>query len=157
MEALIDTDAEAYRLAQALYNLRRKRDSALGPRRIFGEPAWDILLDLYIASKRGMEIQVSSVCIEAGVPSTTILRWIARLEKEGLLYRKADRGDARRRFVRLTDEGHAVMRRVLRAIGPIAYIRLESPYHPSTMKVTSMLTMSPSFSGRSPGMPWQTT
>lgn len=119
MEALIDTEAEAYRLAQALYNLRRKRDSALGSRRIFGEPAWDILLDLYIASKRGMEIQVSSVCIEAGVPSTTILRWIARLEKEGLLYRKADRGDARRRFVRLTDEGHAVMRRVLRAIGPI--------------------------------------
>ena len=54
MEALVDTEAEAYRLAQALYNLRRKRDSALGPRRIFGEPAWDILLDLYIASKRGI-------------------------------------------------------------------------------------------------------
>src|SRR5665213_4366818 len=43
------------------------------------------------------------------------------------------------------------------AIGPIAYIRLESPYQPSTMKVTSTLTMSPSFSARSPGMPWQTT
>jgi len=51
----------------------------------------------------------------------------------------------------------SISRSALRAIGPIAYIRLESPYQPSTMKVTSMLTMSPSFSGRSPGMPWQTT
>ena len=60
-----------------------------------------------------MEIQVSSVCLDAGVPSTTILRWIARLEKEGLIYRIADNADARRRYVRLTEEGHQMMRRIL--------------------------------------------
>ena len=32
-----------------------------------------------------------------------------------------------------------------------------SPCQPSTITVTSMLAMSPSRSGRSPGMPWQTT
>nr|WP_255476835.1 MULTISPECIES: winged helix DNA-binding protein [unclassified Novosphingobium] len=86
---------------------------------MFGEPAWDILLDLYIAHKRGTELQVSSVCLEAGVPSTTILRWIARLEREGLLYRQADTGDLRRRYVRLTDDGLAMMRNILGAIGTL--------------------------------------
>ncbi|MBB3537308.1 DNA-binding MarR family transcriptional regulator [Novosphingobium sp. BK486] len=86
---------------------------------LFGEPAWDILLDLYIAHKRGTELQVSSVCLEAGVPSTTILRWIARLEREGLLYRQADTGDLRRRYVRLTDDGLAMMRNILGAIGTL--------------------------------------
>ena len=36
-------------------------------------------------------------------------------------------------------------------------MRLESPCQPSTISVTSMLTMSPSRSGLSFGMPWQTT
>jgi hypothetical protein len=36
-------------------------------------------------------------------------------------------------------------------------MRLVSPCQPSTMSVTSMLTMSPSRSGLGPGMPWQTT
>ncbi len=83
---------------------------------LFGEPAWDILLDVYIAQKSRREIQVSSVCIEAGVPSTTILRWLTRLEQEGLIYRAADNVDGRRRYVRLTEAGEALMQRVLEAL-----------------------------------------
>lgn len=113
MDAYTDTEQECLRLAVALYNLRRKRDEASEKKALFGEPGWDILLDLYIAQRRRMEIQVSSVCLDAGVPSTTILRWIARLEKEGLIYRIADNADARRRYVRLTEEGHQMMRRIL--------------------------------------------
>lgn len=119
MEALADIDAEAYRLARSLYNLRRRRDSANPVKGLFGEPGWDILLDLYIARHRGTELQVSSVCIEAGVPSTTILRWIARLEREGLIYRATDHGDARRRYVRLTPQGHSLMENVLLSIGSL--------------------------------------
>lgn len=113
MDAYTDAEQECLRLAVALYNLRRKRDEASEMKALFGEPGWDILLDLYIAQCRRMEIQVSSVCLDAGVPSTTILRWIARLEKEGLIYRIADNADARRRYVRLTQEGHEMMRRIL--------------------------------------------
>ena len=40
---------------------------------------------------------------------------------------------------------------------PTGNMRLLSPCQPSTMSVTSMLTMSPSRSGFGPGMPWQTT
>ena len=116
MEARVEIEAETLRLAKALYSLRRRRDSALNIKSLVGEPAWDILLDLYIAHVSRADLQVSSVCIEAGVPSTTILRWIARLEREGLVYRTADSGDARRRHVRLTQQGYDTMLRVLRAI-----------------------------------------
>ncbi|MBB3358603.1 MULTISPECIES: winged helix DNA-binding protein [unclassified Novosphingobium] len=119
MDALVDAEAESFRIAKALYALRRRRDGVTPVKGLFGEPAWDILLDLYIAHKRGTELQVSSVCLEAGVPSTTILRWIARLEREGLLYRQADTGDLRRRYVRLTDDGLAMMRNILGAIGTL--------------------------------------
>ena len=40
---------------------------------------------------------------------------------------------------------------------PATYMRLESPCQPSRMRVTSIFRMSPSLSGFSSGMPWQTT
>lgn len=116
MDAFVDPEIECLRVAASLYGLRRKRDAAAGRKGLFGEPGWDILLDLYIAERRRTEVQVSSVCLDAGVPSTTILRWIARLERDGLIYRIADNANARRRYVRLTDEGRDMMRSVLRAM-----------------------------------------
>lgn len=120
MDAFADPELESLKLAVAIYGLRRKRDTASARKGLFGEPGWDILLDLYIADRRRTEVQVSSVCLDAGVPSTTILRWIARLEQEGLIYRIADNADARRRYVRLTEDGHEMMRNVLRALSGAA-------------------------------------
>ncbi|CAH0497089.1 winged helix DNA-binding protein [Novosphingobium sp. CECT 9465] len=119
MDAFVNPEQERLRLAASLYELRRKRDAASGRRGLFGEPGWDILLDLYIAQQRQTDLQVSSVCLDSGVPSTTILRWIARLEDEGLVYRTADTADARRRYVRLTEQGRIMMQAVLAAISPI--------------------------------------
>lgn len=113
---VVDTEPASLQLAVSLYGLRRKRDAAAERKGLFGEPGWDILLDLFIAEQRRSEIQVSSVCLDASVPSTTILRWIARLERDGLIYRVADNNDARRRYVRLTDNGRAMMRSVFDAI-----------------------------------------
>ncbi|HQS68957.1 MAG: transcriptional regulator [Novosphingobium sp. 28-62-57] len=116
MDAFSEPELESLKLAVSLYALRRKRDAASAGRGLFGEPGWDILLDLFIAEGRRTEVQVSSVCLDAGVPSTTILRWIARLEQEGLIYRIADDADARRRYVRLTPEGQQLMRTILRTM-----------------------------------------
>jgi DNA-binding MarR family transcriptional regulator len=49
------------------------------------------------------QVSVSSLCIAAGVPATTALRWINVLEKAGMLQRTADARDKRRMFVELTD------------------------------------------------------
>ena len=116
MDVRFDIENRYLRRAKLAYSARRRRDAAAGIGGLFGEPAWDILLDVFIAQKSRREIQVSSVCIEAGVPSTTILRWLTRLELEGLIYRASDNVDGRRRYVRLTDTGEALMNRVLESI-----------------------------------------
>ena len=76
---------------------------------LFGEPAWDILLDLYICEKKGERVSITAACLGAGVPETTALRWLKQLEKGGLLLREADRRDARRSFIRLSELGYAKM------------------------------------------------
>ncbi len=90
------------RLAEALYKDRRKRSSFFDDD-LFAEPAWDILLDLYVNELRGKTVSVTSSCIAAAVPATTGLRWLTMLEQRGLLVRTASIEDARRTWVQLTD------------------------------------------------------
>lgn len=116
--SLAEDDNSLGELSQArfIYAMRRRRDSAFEGFDLLGEPGWDILLDLFIGELESARIQVSSVCLVAGIPSTTILRWLTRLEADNLIYRAADNIDGRRRFVRLTDDGRALMRKALAAI-----------------------------------------
>ena len=96
-------------LARQTYSDRRRRIKIFQSEDLFGEPAWDILLDLFIAAKERRRVSVTSACIGSAVPSTTALRWIAILEKQGLLTREADPGDARRVYVKLSARGYAAM------------------------------------------------
>lgn len=119
MDSHVDFNDENLRVAKQLYEARRRRDAAASIKGLFGEPGWDILLDLFIARETRTALQVSSVCAGAGVPSTTTLRWIARLEREGLITRTADQDDARRRYVSLTNKGLSLTVGLLEAIGPL--------------------------------------
>lgn len=96
-------------LARQTYDDRRRRTKIFRSDELFGEPAWDILLDLFIAAKERRRVSVTSACIGSAVPSTTALRWITILEKQGLLVREADPGDARRVYVKLSARGYAAM------------------------------------------------
>lgn len=96
-------------LARQTYDDRRRRTKIFRSEELFGEPAWDILLDLFIAAKERRRVSVTSACIGSAVPSTTALRWITILEKQGLLMREADPGDARRVYVKLSARGYAAM------------------------------------------------
>lgn len=71
---------------------------------LFGEPCWDMLLDLFAARLEDNRVSVSSLCIAAAVPPTTALRWIKYMTEVGLIERIADTADARRVFVRLSDD-----------------------------------------------------
>ena len=96
-------------LARQSYEDRRRRTKIFQSDDLFGEPAWDILLDLFIAAKERRRVSVTSACIGSAVPSTTALRWIAILERQGLLLREADPGDARRVYVKLSARGYQAM------------------------------------------------
>jgi len=89
---------------------RSKRSHYLSTE-LFGEPAWDILLDLLRAELAGDPISVSSACIAADIPASTGLRWLKVLEQKGLVTRQYDPRDARRTFVVLTSQGSVAMRR----------------------------------------------
>lgn len=83
---------------RALIKARRARDSHFPPE-MFGDPAWDMLLDLAAARLERRRVSVSSLCIAAAVPTTTALRWIKRLCDDGTLLREPDLIDRRRAYV----------------------------------------------------------
>jgi hypothetical protein len=103
-------------LARQAYALRRKRAAIFGNPELFGEPAWDILLDLYIAHADGKPVSVSSACIGSAAPPTTGLRWLGVLAEEGLVVRENYADDHRRVLVRLTRAGITAMERFFDAV-----------------------------------------
>ncbi|MBB6122437.1 winged helix DNA-binding protein [Sphingobium subterraneum] len=101
--------------ARDLYQIRRRRDEMFG-RELFGEPAWDMMLDLFTARGRGERISVSSLCVAASVPATTALRWISLLTERGIVVRDDDPADRRRVFIDLTPEAFVRMKVFLSGI-----------------------------------------
>lgn len=99
-----------------IYNSRRIRKSVFGSDAdLFGEPAWDILLDAAIMESRGKQVSVTSACLAADVPSTTALRYVTALEERSLLARESDPFDNRKRYLRLTAKGKRLLRQYVDA------------------------------------------
>ncbi len=76
---------------------------------LFADPAWAILLDLFIEEAEGRPVTVSNACLASRVPPTTGLRWLKRLYLEGLVDRTGDEADGRRTIVSLSASGLARM------------------------------------------------
>jgi DNA-binding MarR family transcriptional regulator len=93
--------------------LRRRRERAFNIS-YFGDAAWDILLELERAQRMGQKIAITDIGVESRIPLTTVLRYLTRLEKDGLITRRVDPNDRRRVFVALTQEGY---RRICDAFG----------------------------------------
>ena len=98
---------ETERRVRNIIRLRRRRDRIFGLG-LFGEPAWDMLLELYAAEITGRRECVSGRCV-SGVPATTALRWITLLENAGWIARRADQLDRRRSFLSLTPKATSAM------------------------------------------------
>jgi len=101
--SLADLSASAKRT----YEHRRLRDRVFQEPELFGEPVWDMLLDVAVAEDRGACLSVTSACIGSCVAETTALRWLKMMEVRGLICREPDPRDGRRSFVRLTKDGRA--------------------------------------------------
>jgi hypothetical protein len=69
-------------LARRLLSQRRQREELLGPE-LASEPAWTMLLALFIAHEEGKPARVAEVCAAAGTPPATALRWLATVASEG--------------------------------------------------------------------------
>jgi DNA-binding MarR family transcriptional regulator len=60
------------------------------PESLFGEPAWDILLELLRAGSEEREVTIPELCEAVGVPGSIALRWLNTLANEGLIVRRCD-------------------------------------------------------------------
>ncbi len=98
------TEITATGLRDLEMKLRRLRNKQF-PGGYFSDFAWDILLDLDKAAREGRRFVVSDAGADAGVPLTTAVRYIAKLERDGYIERETDPNDRRRTFVSLTDRG----------------------------------------------------
>lgn len=110
--AEVEQNAARFRRARAWVYANDARAKAFGDE-LFWDPAWHMLLDLYLAYCLKGTVSVSSLCIASRGSMTTALRWIAVLERSGLVQREEDPFDRRRFFVSLTPDG---LKRVERTI-----------------------------------------
>ena len=97
--------------ARTLYQERQLRNKIFSAK-IFGEPAWDMLLDLYASEAEGKLVSISSASLAAAVPGTTGLRHIQKLQAAGLISRKSS-PDRRVVHLNLTPAGQSEMTIVL--------------------------------------------
>jgi len=96
--------SELIEMAGMLLSESRRRSEHLNPV-MFGEPAWEMLLVLYISDFEGCSETIGKLVRSIGVPQTTALRWIDYLEKERLITREAHPRDRRTVVIEITEKG----------------------------------------------------
>jgi DNA-binding MarR family transcriptional regulator len=98
-------------------SLRRLRRQLFGYD-MYSGPAWEILLHLFESHVLERRDTVGNVTDGTELPGATSLRWITRLEQEGLIRLRDDHLDRRRRYVELTDAGAGLMTRYFSGVSP---------------------------------------
>lgn len=87
---------------------RRRRRHRLFGKAMFGEPAWEMLLLLYVSAS-GARQTTSRLAALAGASKSTAIRWMDYLETQGLIGREASPLDKRVIYVELTAKGKDVL------------------------------------------------
>ncbi len=93
------------------YQSRRARENLCPAENIFGEPAWDILLDLYIRQSHGETVNVRAAAIRCGASPATTLRWFSVLAKAGFVILDSEMSDNHQTIFRLSPEGYEKLTR----------------------------------------------
>lgn len=98
--------------AAAILSARKRRIQVFGTS-MFGEPAWDMLLTLYIAEKSGLRLSLNRITERSGAPASTALRWLEYLVNQHLVRPELQPSDSQASFVTLTDKAWDLMKQYL--------------------------------------------
>lgn len=114
MAVLLGSPSRQEMVEYASFELRnrKRRSGVMGPG-LAGEPAWIMLLDLYVAEHNRQKVQTVYLVEESGAPHATGLRYLSYLTDEQLVHRSISERDRRSKFVELTDRGRALLDRYL--------------------------------------------
>ena len=111
-EGAAELPAQLVKLAKRIKAIRDSRAAVLDPS-LFGEPAWNILLALYVAAGERYALSISALCAESGAPATTAARSIGRLLELRMVRRVSNPSDNRSAYIELTDETAAKLTELL--------------------------------------------
>lgn len=109
------TAIESEREILLIIRARRLRENFLGST-LFSDPAWDMLLALFLAELRQQRVTTTELIRATSASRTTALRWIDALEQDGLIGRRNAPLDGRKYFVELSQRGSTALKEWVRAI-----------------------------------------
>lgn len=114
--------------------------SAFLPQDLLVDPAWDMMIDLFIAAATGERLHVKDLILMSGESAASAMRRINRLQEAALLARDPDPTDHRRVHVGLTARGQSAMAAMLEHLfdagaenGPLLPVKPKS-FLPATGK-----------------------
>lgn len=90
--------------ARAMMRRRLLRQQLLGAPELFGDPAWEMLVDLFIHECERKPISVTSLCVTPSIPMSSAIRLCQKLCDAHLIRRKPDLYDGRRVFIELSPD-----------------------------------------------------
>ena len=88
------------KLAKRIRDMRKTRDRFFD-QDMFGEPAWEIILALYLSDAEGYRLKVTDLVNESRASASTALRWIDRFQELGLIHRRENPLDRRSHFLEM--------------------------------------------------------
>ena len=100
-----------FKRAESILRVRRARER-LFCRAMLGEPAFELLLCLYVQSGQ-MGVSLTSLTRPTNIPYSSAIRWIRYLAGKGFVECAESRSDRRATTIRLTPSGRAVMEEFL--------------------------------------------
>lgn len=120
IEQIEDRAALLADIARDELQARQIRFRCLNPE-LLGEPAWDILLEMFICWSERRDVMIKDAQIASGVPETTAYRYINLLEHDGLIQRNKNLNDGRRVDLHLTNKG-------VLSVGSFLIFRSQCPF-----------------------------
>ncbi len=103
------------RVARTIQALRKRRSEFLH-RAMLGEPAYDMLLGLYVAELDGQSVIATRLGELAGVAQSSALRWLDYLVTKQLIIREPHPTNKRASIVRLSGKGRDSLEGMFRAM-----------------------------------------
>ena len=114
----VELPSALVRIAARIHALREARFFHFD-RGLYGEPAWDMLLAIYIAQGRGFSMSMAEVCEEAEAPKTTALRWLGHLEREGLVIKRPNPRRSNSSLIEITENAALELNRYFARVSAI--------------------------------------
>ncbi len=108
----IDQALLARGTAARLNKLLGRRERVFGDK-LFPDPTWNMLLELFVRRIDKQLTSISVACLVSGVPARTALRFIESLVESGIVVTDLSSTDQQAHRLELTDEGFQKMLDVL--------------------------------------------